>query len=250
MDVGFLTHNTCVRVAGSIVELAEESSAMLSPTTLEQTTKPIVYPERDGEQMADNTVQFRWIVTIQGGLDALFRDNPHVFVAGDLLWYPVEGDPTTRRAPDVLVVFGRPKQDRGSYKQWLEDDIPPHVVFEVLSPGNTIAEMFNKFEFYDQYGVEEYYLYNPSNNDLSGWQRKGGRLRVIDTIGKWVSPRLGIRFDLAGEELHIVRPDGRRFVPYAELDKQLEQEQQRVQRLATKLRELGVDPSTLDISSL
>ena len=31
--------------------------------------------------------------TIQGGLDALFRDNPQVFVAGDLLWYPVEGHP-------------------------------------------------------------------------------------------------------------------------------------------------------------
>ena len=31
------------------------------------------YPESDGLPMADTTVQFEWIVTIKGGLDALFR---------------------------------------------------------------------------------------------------------------------------------------------------------------------------------
>ena len=69
----------------------------------------IIYPDCDGEPMADNTLQFEWIVTIKEGLDDLFRDDPNVFVAGDLLWYPVEGDPKTRMAPDALVAFGRPK---------------------------------------------------------------------------------------------------------------------------------------------
>ena len=64
----------------------------------------IVYPESDGKPMADNTRQFRYIVTIQGGLDALFRDDPDVFVAGDLLWYPVEGNNQVRVAPDVMVL--------------------------------------------------------------------------------------------------------------------------------------------------
>jgi hypothetical protein len=53
----------------------------------------IAYPDSDGQPMADNTLQFRWIVTIEGGLDALFINEPNVFVAGDLLWYPVEGRP-------------------------------------------------------------------------------------------------------------------------------------------------------------
>jgi hypothetical protein len=64
----------------------------------------IVYPESDGQPMADNTLQFRWIVTVQGGIDALFKDDSNVFVAGDLLWYPVEGNPKIRTAPDILVV--------------------------------------------------------------------------------------------------------------------------------------------------
>ena len=63
----------------------------------------IVYPDSDGRPMADNTLQFRWIVTIKEGLDWVFQGQPQVFVAGDLLWYPVEGKPTICQAPDVLV---------------------------------------------------------------------------------------------------------------------------------------------------
>ena len=142
----------------------------------------VIYPESDGQLMADNTKQFRWIVTIQGGLDALFKDDPNVFVAGDLLWYPVEGDNTISKAPDVMVVFGRPKGDRGSYQQWQENNIAPQVVFEILSPGNRLTEMLNKLRFYERYGVEEFYIYDPERDDLSGWLRSGEELREIDEV--------------------------------------------------------------------
>ena len=49
--------------------------------------------------MAENTLQFEWIVTIKGGLEAMFRHRADVFVAGDLLWYPVEGKPEIHRRP-------------------------------------------------------------------------------------------------------------------------------------------------------
>lgn len=95
--------------------------------------KPIQYPKSDGQPMADNTLQYRWIVTIQGGIDAMFKNNPDVFIAGDLLWYPVEGNNKIRIAPDILVAFERPKGDRGSYLQWKENNITPQLVFEILS---------------------------------------------------------------------------------------------------------------------
>ena len=131
--------------------------------------------------MADNTLQFKWIVVIKEGLEARFQDDANVFVAGDLLWYPVERQPLIRTAPDAMVVFGRPKGYRGSYKQWLEDNIPPQVVFEVLSPNNRPPEMRLKFQFYEKYGVEEYYLYDPDTGDLKGWLRQGSRLTKIPT---------------------------------------------------------------------
>jgi hypothetical protein len=60
----------------------------------------IVYPDSDGQPMTENTLQFEWIVTIKGGLEATFRNRPDVFVAGDLLWYPVEGEPQIRSSAD------------------------------------------------------------------------------------------------------------------------------------------------------
>lgn len=211
------------------------------------TKQEIIYPERDGQPMSDNTKQFRWIMTIQGGLDALFRDDPNVFVAGDLLWYPVEGDNKIRSAPDAMVVFGRPKGDRGSYLQWREDNIAPQVVFEVLSPGNTLTEMAKKLAFFNPYGVEEYYLYDPDKVDLSGWVRSSTsrELEVVDPIDNWVSPRLGIRFDLSGEELQIFSPSGERFATYVELARAREEADARVQALEARLREMGIDPGQL-----
>jgi Uma2 family endonuclease len=192
--------------------------------------------------MSDNTLQFCWIVTIQGGLDAQYRDDPEVFVAGDLLWYAVEGHPEIRTAPDVMVAFGRPKGYRGSYKQWEEGGIAPQVVFEVLSPGNRAGELLRKFQFYQRYGVEEYYIFDPDNNELVGWQRAETGFQEVPQMNGWVSPRLRIRFDLSGPELMIDGRDGRRFATYVELAAQRDQAQQRAERLAAKLRELGVDP--------
>jgi len=205
----------------------------------------IIYPDSDGQPMSDNTQQFRWIVLIKENLEVLFADNPDVFVAGDLLWYPVEGQPKIRIAPDAMVAFGRPKGDRGSYRQWEEDNIVPQVVFEILSPGNRLQEMAKKQQFYDNYGVEEYYIYDPDRNDLHGLRRVGERLEMIEEMNNWTSPRLGIRFVLTPETLELYRPDNRKFLTTQELERQVEQERSRADRLAAKLKEMGVDPDSL-----
>ncbi|WP_088239890.1 Uma2 family endonuclease [Calothrix rhizosoleniae] len=212
----------------------------------------VIYPDSDGKPMADNTKQFRWIVVIQQNLEWLFADNHNVFVAGDLLWYPVEGENKRRAAPDVMVVLGRPKGDRGSYKQWEEENIPPQVVFEILSPGNTRAEMNRKLLFYDRFGVNEYYLYDPDSNELNGWLRREGFLDVIESMVDWVSPQLQIRFDFSTDELQILRPNGQQFLSYVEIAQQAEEERQRANtaedkanRYAEKLREMGIDPEQI-----
>src|SRR5262245_59074349 len=173
--------------------------------------KKIVYPDSDGMPMAENTLQFRWIVTIQGGLDALFANDPNVFIAGDLLWYPVEGEPEIRQAPDAMAVFGRPKGYRGSYRQWEEDGAAPQVVWEGLSPGNRTGEMIRKFQFYEKYGVEEYYIYDPDDGELVGWIREGDKLKEIPQMQGWTSPRLKVRMEVIDGELALTGPDGRKF---------------------------------------
>ncbi len=231
---------------------------MVAPS-LTSTTAEIIYPESDGNPMADNTKQFRWIVTIKENLELLYAENPDVFVAGDLLWYPVEGNNTIRQAPDIMVAIGRRKGDRGSYQQWKEAGIAPQVVFEILSPGNRLAEMQRKLSFYERYGVSEYYIYDPDRIDFAGWMRVDGKLESIDEPQSWVSPLLGIRFSLEPNTLQIYRPDGQLFLSFLDLDlrrqaaeqradtaeQRADTAEQRAAILAAKLQELGIDPTNL-----
>ncbi len=210
----------------------------------------ILYPDSDGLPMSDNTRQFEYIVYVKKGVDWLFSDDPQIFVGGDLLWYPVEGNNKLRQAPDVMVAFNRPKGDRGSYQQWKEDNIPPQVVFEIISPGNTIPEMTRKFQFYERYGVEEYYIYDPDRLSLGGFLRQNDRLEAIEVIEGWVSPRLNVRFTLNQDGgLELYRPDGRLFERYEEIAARADRAEQRatqaeaeVDRLKAQLRAMGHNP--------
>jgi len=184
--------------------------------------KKTVYPESDGKPMADNTEQYEWIVLIKENLETMFADSPDVFVAADLLWYPVKEDTNISAAPDVMVAFGRPKGKRGSYIQHEEEDIPPQVVFEILSPSNTKSEMEKKLDFYDRYGVSEYYLYDPGRITFSGWARKGKKLRPARNVRRWHSPGLEITFRLRKTGLDIYDPSGRKFTTFLVKNRKME----------------------------
>ncbi len=183
-----------------------------------QTIKPIVYPESDGKPMADDTKQMRWIKMLSNNLEGMFRDDPDVFVACNLMWYAVKDEPDEYAAPDVMVAFARPKGDRGSYRQWEENDVPVTVAFEILSPSNDDEEMDDKLLFYENHGVEEYYVYDPVKNALKIYTR--GRAALVRTrdIPGYVSRRMGIRFEMTKPEMTVYRPNGERFLIPAEIE--------------------------------
>ena len=79
----------------------------------------------------------------------------------------------------------------------------------------------------------------------------------------WISPLLGIRFDMSGPELVIYGPDGRRFLTYQELAQQNDQlaqqndqlaqqndqllqerdaDRQRIERMIAQMRAMGIEP--------
>jgi hypothetical protein len=94
--------------------------------------------------------------------------------------------------------------------------------------------MADKLAFYERYGVEEYYLYDPDTGRLQGWQRQAGRLVEIAWMRGWVSPRLGVRFDLEGVDLCLTGPHGRRFASYLEEAQRAEQEARRAEQEAQR----------------
>jgi Uma2 family endonuclease len=255
----------CDNSPRSSFPIVPEASTIMASVTRVSPPPEIEYPDSDGKPMSDHTLQYKWIVVIREGLADQFADDPNIFVGANLLWYPVEGKPTIRGAPDVLVAIGRPQGERGSYKQWQEGGIVPQVVFEVLSPGNRPGEMKRKFQFYERHGVEEYYVYDPFSGSLEGWRRRGGELKKIARMRGYVSPRLGIRFEpgKGQDNLTIIGRHGAPFTTPLEMSRRrveaerraeterqraeterqyAETERQRAARYAAKLRELGIEP--------
>lgn len=159
----------------------------------------------------------------------------------------------------MLIAFERPKGHRRSYKQWCEGSTAPQMVFEILSPSHTATEMTKKRRFYEQYGVEEDYIYDPDEGTLEGYLRTGDHLSLLPEMNGWISPRTGVKLEIVNKQLVCTRPDGKAFETYFELLVRAEEERQRADqerrraetesrradRLAAKLRELGIDPSSL-----
>jgi hypothetical protein len=107
--------------------------------------------------------------------------------------------------------------------------------------------------------VEEYYIYDPDTLELSGFVRYQDAFIAIEDINGWISPRLGIRFQLVLDNLEIYYPDGNKFLTSVEFDQLAKQEYQRAeqerqekqvviqqyQELLAKLQEKGIDLDNL-----
>jgi hypothetical protein len=67
----------------------------------------------------------------------------------------------------------------------------------------------------------------------------------------WVSPLLGVRFDMSGQELRMIGKEGEPFAATPEAIRQrneaikaLKDAQERAESLKTQLKALGVEPSS------
>ena len=160
--------------------------------------------------------------------------------------------------------------------QWEEGNRPPTVVFEIWSPSNTLAAQYKKIKFYDRFGVEEFYAWNPERLEFSAFIRRNGSLEPVSTEGGFESQLLGIRFEVKGD-LTVFYKDGSAFLTFAEtiarsqaavnerdaatqerdavvqerdavtqerdvVAQKYDQAAARAELLAAKLRELGIDP--------
>ena len=234
-----------------------EYTIPMSPTAalLHAPAGPVVYPDSDGEPMADNTEQFAFIQLVQANLDAV-RDD---FVAGDHLWYPVEGHPEVRAAPDVYVAVGRPKGPRGSYRQWEEGAVPLTVVFEWWSPNSTFPKEFAKLRFYDRHGVREFYSWDQVRRTFAAFIRVGDGLEPVDVSEGFTSPIIGVRFEVKNNVLHMFRPDGTPFRTLREMEElrdaavaerdaaaaERDAARAKAEAMAARLRALGLDPDAM-----
>lgn len=193
------------------------SMSKVYPTALDD----VIYPDSDGEPMAENFLQSIVIRMLVSGFERVFKGRDDMLVGGDFFWYPVAGQLATVVAADAMVIVDLPEPfdifTNGSYRQW-EHGGHPALVVEVLSPSNTWSEMTRKQRFYDQHGVDEYWVYEPRDGTFEVWVRQAGRLVAVESPADgWVSPTTGVHVRVEGIELIVHDSDGiRRWLTTAE----------------------------------
>ena len=201
----------------------------------------LVYPESDGEPMAETGIHVRAIELLHQALDDFFDDRPDVFVAADMFWYFEEGL-TQTTAPDVMVVPGVGNHDRRSFFTWEENGAVPAAVFEMASKGTVSEDLNKKFYLYEARGVREYFIFDPEAKYLlpflQGFRLNGaGIYQRLETGEYGLASELGFRVRREGTMLRLVDSKTNRPIPTRRERADAEQqradaEQQRADTLA------------------
>ncbi|MFQ6043422.1 MAG: Uma2 family endonuclease, partial [Candidatus Poribacteria bacterium] len=149
--------------------------------------KEVIYPESDGKPMAETDVHIDQIIDLRKALQAYYRDNPTVYVSGNIFIYYLENDTREKVSPDLFVVKGVPKHRRRYYQVWVEGKAPD-LVLEVTSKSTKAEDLNYKYELYERIlKVPEYFLFDPSGKylhpPLQGHRLVSGRYSPIADIG-------------------------------------------------------------------
>ena len=205
-----------------------------------KTPAAIRYPETDGKPMGETDIHIAQIIDLLFALTRYFREDPQVYVAADLLLYYVEGDPKEFVVPDVFVVRGVPKGQRRIYRLW-EEGRAPDVVFEITSASTRREDLGTKRVLYADLGVKEYFVFDPTGEDLRP------PLRAFRLSGSEYQPLkepvfsevLGLELQIVDKHLRLFDPrTGKRLLTPAEADAAREAAEVEVERLRAELEKL------------
>jgi Uma2 family endonuclease len=158
--------------------------------------------------MAETGIHVHALLMLFQLLLEFFKDHTDVLVTANQFWYWEKGNPKARRAPDVMVVPGVPREPpRRSYRMWLEGNTLPAAIFEMSSKKTIQNDLGVKFKQYEQIGVREYFLFDPDRRvllpALQGFRLVDGRYDRIVSVDDTLESELGFRVRIEGKILRL-----------------------------------------------
>jgi Uma2 family endonuclease len=194
-----------------------------------------------------------------------WADRQDFFVGGDMFVYFSQERIRSAdfRGPDVFVVLDVPRRARKSWVVWQEGK-GPDVVIELLSESTAELDRTVKKQIYqNELRVPEYFWFDPESGEFEGFALRERTYEALepDPQGRLTSRVLGLclakwqgTYDREdGEWLRWCTSDGQ-YLPTPEevvgqerekADRarlRAEAERRRAERLAERLRALGMDP--------
>jgi Uma2 family endonuclease len=181
------------------------------------------------------------------GLNFLWRDRNDYYASGNLTIYYKESQLTQKDlpGPDFFVVLNVEKRPRKSWVVWGEGGKYPDVIIEILADETANIDRTLKKDLYQNiFRTPNYFWFDPESLEFQGFTLQGSQYQAIspDERGYLWSEELGLYLGIFEGKLRYFTKSGE-LVPTPEEFAVLQGE--RSNRLARKLREIGIDPDTI-----
>lgn len=180
-----------------------------------------------------------------------WRDRQDVYISGNLTIYfsPNQKKSEDFRGPDFFVVLDAESRDRRSWTVWQEEGKYPNVIVELLSESTADVDCGLKKKLYqDTFRTPDYFWFDPDSLEFKGFHLVDGQYQpLIPTPEDWLwSHQLELYLGIHEGKLRFFTPEKQLvLLPEEDANQQLEQERQRADRLAERLRAAEIDPEQI-----
>jgi Uma2 family endonuclease len=213
-------------------------------------SKDVIFPSSDlwsDEPPLESDLHLRQIILLLQSLEWLWQDRNDFYAAGNLTIYysPHQKKSEYFRGPDLFVVLGTERKARKSWVVWEEYGKYQNVILEILSESTVKTDKGLKKEIYqDTFRTPNYFWFDPYTLEFAGFNLVDAKYQPLQANeqGYLWSEQLGLYLGIHQQLLRLFTADGQ-LVPIPE--EAAAQAQEKVERLAAKLRELNIDPDTI-----
>ncbi|MFN6568327.1 Uma2 family endonuclease [Dendronalium sp. ChiSLP03b] len=220
-------------------------------------SQDVIFPPGDlysDEPPLETELHLRQIILFLTCLEWLWKDRNDFYAAGNLTIYYNQRQLKSKdfRGPDFFVVLGCERKTRKSWAVWEEDGKYPNVIIEILSDSTANTDRGLKKEIYqDTFRTPDYFWFDPYTLEFAGFHLVDGEYQPLQANerGHLWSHQLGLYLGIYEGLLRFFTRDGQ-LVPTPEetveqVEQRAQQEAEKAERLAAKLRELNIDPDTV-----
>nr|WP_026104437.1 Uma2 family endonuclease [Anabaena sp. PCC 7108] len=210
----------------------------------------VMFPTGDlysDERPLESDSHLRQIILLIQCLELWWRNRNDFYVSGNsTIHYSLHQHKSEDfRSPDFFVVRDTERKPRKSWVVWQEYGRYPHIIIELISDLTASVDKGLKKQIYqDIFRTPEYFWFDPNNLEFAGFILVGGTYQPIENNSQgWLwSQQLSLYLGIHENKLRYFTAEGLIILTPEEF---AEQEKQKSERLAAKLRELGIDPDTI-----
>lgn len=185
-------------------------------------------------------------------LELLWQDRQDFYAFGNLTIYYSRRQKKNEefRGPDFFVVLDTERKPRDSWVVWQENYKFPNVIVEILSESTAEIDRGSKKQLYqDTFRTPDYFWFDPKTLEFRGFHLVGDEYQELQpNENGWLwSQQLGLYLGIYQSQLRFFTDQGQLVLTSeetAELEHQRAQRESKLaERLAQRLRDLGIDPS-------